>query len=979
MEFTVAIVEDSDENITDAGVHNKYGHFDVVIDSKSRKAAIKNNIYSMNDDIKRASLETPEQAASFEKQYATPIKTENFIIVPDKLPIAMKHYDTRKRMNDVLYENDRLVNAISTMYNYQEANVSDNQESHTRVMTQPDFGNIFMKIEEADHCYYQRLAVPRKECDHLINESVDENYRSGHMFISHTYFLLENQAMRMELVDVRGAVIAQDMNEFPQRTDNTKEPKFEYFKAKKGTRKGNVLYRLYEILAGGFVRTTLPNISRTNRPITTVRSEHDESKLIEVLDLLNGFDTFIENVKEDRYMRFPRNDLFKKVYSEFLRILQEGILNDIQMNMLHDYGKLSMLLAIAAGRAIGYPINYSHQDRLVRGIYCLFYFVHKRGYSTVIKYPLHSAIYEKYAKSKIDENTEEEAKLLTQYYLRRNVYTEVVDGNVGLGIYKIYFPFVDDNEDIFHGDYKIYGHGHFPLVHEEEAEVKRIKIDNEKRQFSLINLKKLKEFHVEIYKKGKWDVDNEDGIDEMMTYPFKDFEIVKRIERSVQGDDISGRVGQSVLQVDKCLLYTLDPGVCYKYHKVTIKIGAKCKKSIFFQGMIRRLQIIVHLATCVIAKFIDTYQMLEPPMWNGSRIVQNEVKRNMLADAKDDPVFKEYISEINPNFDFTSMEQSCAGLLYGQRPRWKIVEEYLEYMLRVKVIKQYSAKEIEMIMRSIQRNEHIVFVILRILIEEEAVKEDDGYNFIYDLRSTRGNTRRAVFVRWFPVLMKENVNDCEKRDRINILCLLFQSLSGLEMMTKTFPMFIFHMERPMMVPVKKGNDWKFVLHFYYGEEERRNWLADDDDNEMLLIIENFYYEVEMKQKETSIPAQSKRWNHEMWISMRCGGWSDGLVLILPIVSPKRGSIILLLHDERTESRYRIDLIKRQFRHVKYTLFGFCAIKFKSDGESEMYTEGQVDMKNALRQGWGVSHRCYIIKFIEQIKGNKHLATKLTNI
>nr|QBL15288.1 VP2 [Japanaut virus] len=207
---------------------------------------------------------------------------------------------------------------------------------------------------------------------------------------------------------------------------------------------------------------------------------------------------------------------------------------------------------------------------------------------------------------------------------------------------------------------------------------------------------------------------------------------------------------------------------------------------------------------------------------------------------------------------------------------------------------------------------------------------------------------------------------------------------------KVIPIYICEKERFRLVPVVVGGEngrelLQGVLSkmtYNYGVES--DIKIRDDDAEMWNIIRKSLSTIRISwRREIDFITQTKHIHFDTWWASKCGGFSEGLIMIQGMIKPKREHCVVVICDGKASSlewERRVNERLRNFSEGRVSI----VILNIGDGTSTPDTSiviggaGIISVRQMFRTCYGSKVLVYLTRGTHHMIGNDFLATKLLN-
>nr|CAD2286089.1 VP2 [Bluetongue virus] len=264
---------------------------------------------------------------------------------------------------------------------------------------------------------------------------------------------------------------------------------------------------------------------------------------------------------------------------------------------------------------------------------------------------------------------------------------------------------------------------------------------------------------------------------------------------------------------------------------------------------------------------------------------------------------------------------------------------------------------------------------------------------IYRIQCANGERRHDVLKQEFPTfyewfLKLQSVKLIRDLNVINFLPLLFliRDNASYQHRQWSIPMILYD-EEIRLIPVEVGayaNRFGFKSFFnfvrFHPGDARKKQDADEYHRAYGSICYHYYTNTMISQGEvnSSIIA-TKLDTLKVHLAALCGGLSDSLVYTLPIAHPERCLVLIIIGDDKIDSRIRSELVISRYRYSRQHIRGTVSISINEDGQLNVYSSGIV--KHRICEKAVLRYRCKIIlvRAPGYVFGNDELMTKLLNV
>nr|BCR31609.1 VP2 protein [Palyam virus] len=172
------------------------------------------------------------------------------------------------------------------------------------------------------------------------------------------------------------------------------------------------------------------------------------------------------------------------------------------------------------------------------------------------------------------------------------------------------------------------------------------------------------------------------------------------------------------------------------------------------------------------------------------------------------------------------------------------------------------------------------------------------------------------------------------------------------------------------------SDWAMYLEAYMSEGEAQANLTDYE-NKIRDAFINFYNSLKVESRYERMNRKYKLESLESWIGANCMGYFDCYTQMIPIKSPKRGFIFLVLTDSVKAMGHVTARLRKMFPHVWNSCRGVHIIDLRK-GESVVGMNIDTQIKRYKRIDIDDQIDVWIISASNATFGNKHMLTKLLN-
>nr|QCU80250.1 VP2 [Palyam virus] len=187
-----------------------------------------------------------------------------------------------------------------------------------------------------------------------------------------------------------------------------------------------------------------------------------------------------------------------------------------------------------------------------------------------------------------------------------------------------------------------------------------------------------------------------------------------------------------------------------------------------------------------------------------------------------------------------------------------------------------------------------------------------------------------------------------------------------------------------VIPVSVSNvknapnsrDPAMYLEAYMSEGEAQANLTDYE-NKIRNAFINFYNSLNVESRYERMNRKYKLESLESWIGANCMGYFDCYTQMIPIKSPKRGFIFLVLTDSVKAMGHVTARLRKMFPHVWNSCRGVHIIDLRN-GESVVGMNIDTQIKRYKRIDIDDQIDVWILSASNATFGNKHMLTKLLN-
>ncbi|AMM44543.1 VP2 [Bluetongue virus] len=288
----------------------------------------------------------------------------------------------------------------------------------------------------------------------------------------------------------------------------------------------------------------------------------------------------------------------------------------------------------------------------------------------------------------------------------------------------------------------------------------------------------------------------------------------------------------------------------------------------------------------------------------------------------------------------------------------------------------------------------ICFIFDSIFERRNVLREvGEARMIIYRIQSVSGERRHDILKQEFPTfyewfLRLQSVKLIRDLNVINFLPLLFlvRDNASYQHRQWSIPMILYD-EEIRLIPVEVGayaNRFGFKSFFnfvrFHPGDARKKQEANPYHRVYGSICYRYYTDTMISQGEVNPSIITTKLDTlKVHLAALCGGLSDSLVYTLPITHPEKCLVLIIIGDDKIDSRIRSELVTSRYRYSRQHIRGTVSISIDEDGQPNVYSSGIV--KHRICEKAVLRYRCKIIlvRTPGYVFGNDELMTKLLNV